>query len=323
MVESVPACFFFVGNVDRSVTGYQICCSCEEVTGDGGITGAQRLHGLWRIYPATTQARNQLLMKGVTIGGIYVPIIGTNPHLVDGASDTPTIKIIIGNIGLSVADTEIEKELKNINGLVLRSKLYDECYRDENGKLSLFKSGRRFAYISEPPHPLPREFQVGKWKATLYHPGQKRVTESNTSESNLQSGSNNANIQGSKNVGEVADVTPDNGDRVKDGIVGEVLGVTPDIGDRGIDQNVQGNGLPSATPVQSHLDSYIDTTRRERSFQRSPRGTTRSLSRKRMGSVERMRGINPKASKQQAVSPAHIDYFDFNQQLARGNENPG
>ena len=75
--------FFFVGSIDRSVTGYQICRACEEVTGDGGITGAQRLHGLWRIYPSNIQARNQLLIKGVTIGSVYVPIIGTNPHLVD------------------------------------------------------------------------------------------------------------------------------------------------------------------------------------------------------------------------------------------------
>ena len=145
---SIPACFFFASSVDRDVTGYQVCKECELVTGSGGIVGAQKLFGLWRIYPSSEKARNTLLIKGVTIGQVFVPIVGTNPKIVQGEHESPTVKLIIGNIGLSVSGDEILKELEKVEGVVIRSKMFEEGYRDENGKLTLFKSGRRFVYVT-------------------------------------------------------------------------------------------------------------------------------------------------------------------------------
>ena len=171
--NSVPACFFFADAVDRTVSGLHICRACEEVAGSGSVAGAQRLYGLWRIYPATQEARDTLLMKGVTIDKLYIPIVGVNPMVAKGAHDSPVTKVIIGNIPLSVANDEIEKALKGI-GVKMRSQLLYENYRDEEGKLTLFKSGRRFLYVDEPSKPLPSEFQVGSWRPSLYHPGQKK-----------------------------------------------------------------------------------------------------------------------------------------------------
>ena len=172
-VPGVPACFFFANAIDRSVTGYQVCKACESVTGPGGIDGAQRLFGLWRIYCTSIKARNNLIKSGVTINNQFIPIIGINPMVVNGAGDGPTVKVIIGKIAKSISNDEIEKSLRELEGIEIRSKLYEECYRDDQGKLSLFKSGRRFVYISVPPKPLPTQFKVGKWTPTLYHYGQK------------------------------------------------------------------------------------------------------------------------------------------------------
>ena len=63
--------------------------------------------------------------------------------------------------------------MREIEKIEIRSKLYEECYRDNDGKLSLFKSGRRFVYVSTHSKPLPEQFVVWKWNPTLYHYGQK------------------------------------------------------------------------------------------------------------------------------------------------------
>ena len=172
--NSVPACFFFADVIDRSISGYQVCKSIQQVIGTRGkVTGAQVLNGLYRIYFSTNEARRILIAQGVTIGDTYVSIIEVNPKIVRGAEESPSVKMIIGNIPLSVSNDEIESELKKMEGVHLRSRLFFENYRDDEGGLSSFKTGRRFAYINAPSKPLPHRFQMGNWKPTLYHWGQK------------------------------------------------------------------------------------------------------------------------------------------------------
>ena len=62
----------------------------------------------------------------------------------------------------------------------IRSKIYDECYRDEDGHLTMFKSGPRVMYIEPASHPLPKFLSIGQWRATLYHFGQDREKEGTT-----------------------------------------------------------------------------------------------------------------------------------------------
>ena len=173
--NSVPACFFFADVIDRSISGYQVCKAIQQVIGTRGkVTGAQVLNGLYRIYLSSNEARKILIAQGVTIGDTYVSVIEVNPKIVRGAEQSPSVKIIIGNIPLSVSNDEIENGVKNVEGVHLRSRLFFENYRDDEGGLSSFKTGRRFAYIDPPSKPLPHRFQVGMWKATLYHWGQKK-----------------------------------------------------------------------------------------------------------------------------------------------------
>ena len=172
---SVPACFFFADAIDKSIGGYRVCKEIQKVIGTRGkVTGAQILNGLYRIYLSTNEARKILIAQGVTIGDTYVSVIEVNPRIVRGAEESPSVKVIIGNIPLSVSNDEIEEEFKKVEGVHLRSRLFFENYRDDEGGLSSFKTGRRFAYINSPVKPLPHRFQLGDWKATLYHWGQKK-----------------------------------------------------------------------------------------------------------------------------------------------------
>ena len=170
---NVPACFFFANHVKKDVSGYEVCREIEKVVGTGKVVGAQFLHGLCRIYLSSLDARDTLLIKGVTIRGIYISIIGQNPSIVQGAGEKPAIKIIIGNLPLSISNDLILSSLKQVEGVSIRTRIFDEKYRDESGGLSAFKTGRRFVYVNPPENPLPRDFTVGDWRATLYHYGQK------------------------------------------------------------------------------------------------------------------------------------------------------
>lgn len=173
--NSVPACFFFVNAIDPSISGYRVCKYLKEAIGNTGeVKGAQILNGLYRCYVSTNEARELLLSKGVTIGHTFVPIIGVNPKIVSGTGDS--VKIIIGNIPLSASNDDIQAALTKLDGVTLRSRLFFENYRDDEGGLSSFKTGRRFVYANVPPKPLPQKFQVGDWKATLYHWGQRKKT---------------------------------------------------------------------------------------------------------------------------------------------------
>ena len=171
---NVPACFFFSNHVHKDVTGYEVCREIEKVVGPGKVVGAQFLHGLCRIYLSSLDARDSLLIKGVTIRGIYISIIGQNPNIVHGAGEKPAIKVIIGNLPMSISNDLILSSLKQVEGASVRTRIFDEKYRDESGGLSAFKTGRRFVYVNPPDNPLPRDFTVGEWRASLYHYGQKK-----------------------------------------------------------------------------------------------------------------------------------------------------
>ena len=85
-------------------------------------------------------------------------VLDTNPFLTH--SDGPTTKLIIGNVPISVANSEIEKGLKELD-VCLRSPFKEETYRDSEGRTTRFKTGRRFVYIDIPKIPLPKKMKIG------------------------------------------------------------------------------------------------------------------------------------------------------------------
>ena len=170
-LPNVPACFFMMRDIDRSISGYDICRALESIAGDGNIVGGGVVRGTFRIYTKTTKSRNLLLLHGVTIGAVHVNILDKSPNLVSDPSK-PSEKLIIGNIPLSLATEEIHKAIKAL-GVSFRSNWFDEKYRNEKNELSLFKTGRRFIYIDQPPKALPKSLKIGDFEASLYHKSQK------------------------------------------------------------------------------------------------------------------------------------------------------
>ncbi|XP_076436758.1 uncharacterized protein LOC143298339 [Babylonia areolata] len=54
---------------DRPVSVLEMCLAAERTAGQGSVIGAQLMNGLWRIYPASREARSTILVQGVRIRG--------------------------------------------------------------------------------------------------------------------------------------------------------------------------------------------------------------------------------------------------------------
>jgi hypothetical protein len=158
----------------------EICYAAEKTCGFDTIEGAQRIGGLWRIYPCNDSARQTLLIQGFSVRGVRVDVKDKNPFLVsspDGAQrEIPATKLIINNVPLSFSDEEILRAIKGLKDVSVRSKIIAERDRDENGKLTRWKTGRRFLYISVPATPLPSSLPVGPFKASLFYKEQSTAT---------------------------------------------------------------------------------------------------------------------------------------------------
>ena len=173
----------------KMFTTAELCAAAEKICGYGTIDGAQRIGSLWRIYPRHRDARQQLLVQGFVLRGVQVSVKAQNPFLVrlpngNGAvteEQPPSTKLIIGNVPLSFSDNELLQAIKQLRVTVM-SKLIPERDRDENGKLTHWKTGRRFLYVAVPNEPLPKTVEIGPFKATLYHKEQKTVIRQQQSE---------------------------------------------------------------------------------------------------------------------------------------------
>ena len=165
-----PACFVFYIEVDH-LDGLKLCRAAEMISGKGTIIGAQKMGKRFRLYPSTPQARETLITQGITYENLHISILTNNPFI-DTGKKSESVKVIIGNIPLSVSSTEIMDSLIGIEGVNVRSRLFFEGYRDVDKTLTSFKTGRRFIHIDKPASPLPKFFHVGQWRASLNHFGQ-------------------------------------------------------------------------------------------------------------------------------------------------------
>ena len=93
--------------------------------------GAQDSRGLWRVYPATSEARTQFLVRGIRLRNTVVQLSGRNPFIIrdETGEEKPAAKVWIDNIAISVADSEIIEALVKVGG-ELRSKIKLERARD-------------------------------------------------------------------------------------------------------------------------------------------------------------------------------------------------
>ena len=120
-----------------------LCSSRKNIRGT--IAGAQRIRGLWRVYPLTREARTSLLVSGVELHGQTVVCFDKNPYILRGGSEALTTKLYISDIPISVDDREIRNLLERL-GCTSRSPLVSERARNKVGKLTRFLTGRRCFY---------------------------------------------------------------------------------------------------------------------------------------------------------------------------------
>ncbi len=164
------------------IKGIDICYALEKVSGSDTVDGVQRIGGLYRIYLNNQKARDDLLVKGFELNGCNVSLLAQNPFSVSDTGN-PTTKIVIGGIPLSVADSEIERVLLD-KGVVMKSNIKLETYRDQDGKWTRFKTGRRFVYCEIPTLNIETTLQVGLWRASIYYKEQIRPNKPNYSYQN-------------------------------------------------------------------------------------------------------------------------------------------
>ena len=163
-------------NFNKPANVLELCVAAEKVAGTASIVGAQLIGGLWRIYPATTEARNSLLIKGIRLRNTQLQLANNNPFILrdDSGEEKPSTKVWVDNVPISVADSEIEHSLKK-TGCELRSTIKTERARDNDGKLTRFLTGRRFVFITVPSTPLEKTLKVSVFTARIYHKEQKLV----------------------------------------------------------------------------------------------------------------------------------------------------
>ena len=174
----------FVKDVDipeEDISTHELSTLCENVTGAGTFEGAQLMKGgLWRLYPKTREARATLLASGLSMKGVAVPLFNQNPFLKydTAGEEIPSTRLLISNVPLSAANSDILHAIE-AQGVTLLSKMRYELGRDNNGRLTRFKTGRRFIHIAIPENPLPRQMKIGIFKAELYHREQRQAVTVN------------------------------------------------------------------------------------------------------------------------------------------------
>ena len=74
--------------------------------------------------------------------------------------ETPAPKLTIGNVPVHFSNQEIMDATRSL-GIKIRWRLIEEWNRDSSGKLSRWKTGRRFLCTDVPAKPVPRNLRIG------------------------------------------------------------------------------------------------------------------------------------------------------------------
>ena len=159
------------------INGLDICYALETVSGKDTVDCVQRMGDLYRIYAKSISARENLLINGFSYNNVFVSLLAHNPFQVKDQQVRST-KLLIGGVPMSVADSEVERALLDLN-LKLLSDLKYETYRDSHVKWTHFKTGRRFVYVEIPELNLQPFLKIGLWKASIFYKEQIRPERQN------------------------------------------------------------------------------------------------------------------------------------------------
>ena len=93
-------------NIENGIqcTVHERCAAAGKTSGYNSVIGAQKIGGLWRIYPKSADNRAMLLLKGIEVRNLTVNPFHKNPYIAktpDGEKEVQTTKLIIGNLPTS------------------------------------------------------------------------------------------------------------------------------------------------------------------------------------------------------------------------------
>ena len=136
-------------------------------------------------------ARAALLTRGISLRGHFVTVLGQNPFLSPDGEET--VRLRISNILYATPIEPLLQMLEDL-GVKLTTNLMPEFFREENEKLTDDKTGRLFAFMTQPKKPLPRFVRLmKKHKVYLSYMGQeeeikkaKNLTQDQVTSSEIQ-----------------------------------------------------------------------------------------------------------------------------------------
>ncbi|VDH91591.1 Hypothetical predicted protein [Mytilus galloprovincialis] len=138
------------------------------------IKGIQRIREMWRLYMDNEEDRLSLLVTGLHLRGRQVPLYSQNPRN-PGRLQENTIRIKVKNVPLSADDGQIHRAL-TLQGCDIQS-LFRECLRI-NGKVTACQTGDRVVISKVLDKVVPRNLQIGKYMARVFHAGQPEFNRS-------------------------------------------------------------------------------------------------------------------------------------------------
>lgn len=161
----------------RSVKPIDMCQAIASSINRNNVDGAQLIHGIWRLYLKSAEARVDLMTKGLFLNGIQVPLFDKNPRSTNNDDpNTRVEKIVIHDLPLSVDNDTILNYLKDQPQVTLTSEIRYSRERTQEGKLTTYRNGDRFVYAIHPINPpLPETEIIGPHRVRLYHQSQKDV----------------------------------------------------------------------------------------------------------------------------------------------------
>ena len=84
-----------ISNSNERCVTLEICLAAERVCGSETILGALDIGGLWRVYPLSGQARNQLLLEGLCLRGHRVQVYDQNPFILQGPGEIQSREVVL------------------------------------------------------------------------------------------------------------------------------------------------------------------------------------------------------------------------------------
>ena len=152
----------------QEATVFDMCLASEKVSGPATIDGATCIAGLWRVYPKTELARIKLLTSGVCFKGKNVRFESFNPFIRKGdGTEGQGTRLTISNLPFSYSNDAVTRNLIAA-GFKLRSNIQFEKARGPDGKLTDWKTGRRFVWIDLPKGEVKRSLNMGSFTAYIF-----------------------------------------------------------------------------------------------------------------------------------------------------------